>query len=222
MRPSTARAEDARFRSLLDAMDDAYCTVDVLFDVSGRAVDHRILDANPAFERHTGVSNPIGKLASARHNAEQALLQRTLQFETLLNEAPLGVYLVDADFRVRAVNPAALPRFEGIADLIGRDFDDVIHLLWTGDRADEFVQRFHQTLETGESFLAADEAVLRKGWGDAEYYAWQINRISLPEGGFGVVCYYRDISVDVEARTRLADSEAQYRVPLLSPHPSPY
>ena len=243
----------------------------MLFDVSGRAVDHRILDANPAFERHTGVSNPIGRLASvlvpggekrwndlygrvaisrvparleegsdvtqcwfevsvtpdgavddhevailftdvsACHNAEQALLQRASQFETLLNEAPLGVNLIDPHFRVRAVNPAALPKFEGIADLIGRVFDEVIHLLWTGGRADDIVQRFRHTLETGKSFLAADEAVVREGRGDAEYYAWQINRISLPEGGFGVVCYFRDISVDVEARTRLADSEAQYR-----------
>ena len=30
---------------------------------------------------------------------------RTAQFATLLNQAPLGVYLVDADFRIREVNP---------------------------------------------------------------------------------------------------------------------
>ena len=31
---------------------------------------------------------------------EEALRRRTTQFETLLNEAPLGVYLVDADFKI--------------------------------------------------------------------------------------------------------------------------
>ncbi len=54
MWPDTPRAEDTQFRSLLVAMDEAQCTVEVRLDVSGRAVDHRILDANPAFERSSG------------------------------------------------------------------------------------------------------------------------------------------------------------------------
>jgi PAS domain S-box-containing protein len=271
MPPTEARAEDSRYRTLLDAMDEAYCTAEVLFDASGRAIDHRIVDANPAFERHTGVLNPVGRLASelvpggeqrwndlygrvavsrvpermeegsdvmrrwfdvsvtpigeasdhqvailfkdvsARHNAEDALRQRTLQFETLLNEAPLGVYLIDADFRLRAVNPAALPTFAGVTQLIGRDFDELMHLLWPPERADATVLRFRHTLATGESFVAPDDTAVRYDRGVAEYYAWQINRISLPEGGYGVVCYFRDIAAEVEARTRLADSEAQYR-----------
>ena len=41
-----------------------------------------------------------------RKLAELALQQRTAQFETLLDQAPLGVYLVDADFRMREVNPS--------------------------------------------------------------------------------------------------------------------
>ena len=36
---------------------------------------------------------------------EEALRRRTTQFETLLNEAPLGVYLVDADFKIRPSIP---------------------------------------------------------------------------------------------------------------------
>ena len=62
--------------------------------------------------------------------ADEVMRRRTAQFETLLNEAPLGVYLVDADFRIRQVNPTALPIFGDIPDLIGRDFRDVIHILW--------------------------------------------------------------------------------------------
>ncbi len=52
------------------------------------------------------------------------------QFETLLNEAPIGVYLVDDDFRIRHANPKAMPVFGNIPDLIGRDFNEVIHKLW--------------------------------------------------------------------------------------------
>ncbi len=252
-------------------MDEAYCRVEVFFDATGRAIDHRILDANPAFTRHTGVSEPVGQLASvlvpggeqrwndlygrvvtsgvpervadgsevmqrwfevfvtrignasdrqvailfkdvsAQRNAELASVRRTAQFETLLNEAPLGVYLIDAEFRVRAVNPAALATFAGITDLIGRDFSDVMHILWPPERADGFVQLFRHTLDTGDPFFAPDLAETRSDRGVEEYYAWQINRISLPEGGYGVVCYFRDIATEVEARTSLADSEARYR-----------
>ena len=46
--------------------------------------------------------------------SEEALRRRTTQFETLLNEAPLGVYLVDADFKIQAVNPTAFPVFGDI------------------------------------------------------------------------------------------------------------
>lgn len=34
---------------------------------------------------------------------------------------------------------------------------------------------------------------------------WQINRIPLPEDGYGVVCYFRDISRQVNARQRILD-----------------
>ena len=45
------------------------------------------------------------EMARMRKQAEEALRRRTEQFETLLNAAPLGVYLVDSDFRIRAMNP---------------------------------------------------------------------------------------------------------------------
>src|SRR5687768_15415513 len=48
------------------------------------------------------------RLARQRRDAELALRSRTAQFETLLNEAPLGVFLVDGNLRIREVNPVAL------------------------------------------------------------------------------------------------------------------
>ncbi len=68
--------------------------------------------------------------AATVRSSEETLRRRTAQFETLLAEAPLGVYLVDDGFRIREVNPAARPFFGDIPDLIGRDFDDVIHIMW--------------------------------------------------------------------------------------------
>jgi hypothetical protein len=39
----------------------------------------------------------------------------------------------------------------------------------------------------------------------------QINRIPLPEGGYGVVCYFRNISQQVLARQAIDQSEERFR-----------
>jgi PAS domain S-box-containing protein len=146
-----------------------------------------------------------------RAQAEDTVRQRTAQFEMLLNAAPLGVYLVDADFRIRQVNPTALPVFGDIPDLIGRDFDEVIHRLWSQAYADEIVRLFRHTLETGEPYSTPEHIEERRDRGVVEYYEWQIHRILLPDGRNGVVCYFRDISAQIFARQAIAESEARYR-----------
>ncbi len=149
------------------------------------------------------------ELASIRREAENALRLRTAQFQTLLNEAPLGVYLVGADFRIHEANPPARSLFGDMHDLVGRDFDEVVHRLWRGEYADEVVRLFRHTLETGEPYVAPERAERRLDRGTAEIYEWQINRIGLPDGNFGVVCYFRDISVHIRARNALQDADRQ-------------
>ena len=140
------------------------------------------------------------RLGRQRREAEMVLRRRTAQFETLLGEAPLGVFLVDSEYRIREVNPIARPVFGDIPDLVGRDFDEVMHILWSPEYADEIVRLYHHTLETGEPYFAPERIEERRDRGVLEYYEWQINRITLPEGGYGVVCYFRDISAQVHAR----------------------
>jgi PAS domain S-box-containing protein len=146
--------------------------------------------------------------------SEEALRRRTTQFETLLNEAPMGVYLVDADFKIQAVNPTALPVFGDIPDLVGRDFDEVIRILWPKDYADEVVRLFRHTLETGEPYVTPEHIEERRDRKVREYYEWRINRIPLPEGRYGVVCYFRDISAYIRARQQreLLINELNHRV----------
>ena len=152
------------------------------------------------------------EMARVREQAEQEMRRRTEQFETLLNEAPLGVYLVDGDLRIREMNPPAQRVFGNIRNLIGRDFDEVIHLLRSEAYADEIVSQFRHTLETGEPYLVPEQTEQRRDRGVPEIYEWQINRIPLPDGRYGVVCYFRDISRQVEAREAIARSEQQLRL----------
>ena len=149
------------------------------------------------------------RLGRQRREAELVLRRRTAQFETLLNEAPLGVYVLDGDLRVREVNPVALPVFGDIPNLIGSDFGEVLHILWSKEYADEIVRLFRHTLETGEPCYMPERIEQRRDSGVTEYYEWQVNRITLPEGGYGVVCYFRDISAQVHARRAAEQAQVE-------------
>jgi PAS domain S-box-containing protein len=146
--------------------------------------------------------------------SEEALRLRAAQYETLLNEAPLGVYVVDAEFRILSVNPTALAAFGDTSGLIGRDFEEFIHVLWPAHYADEIVRLFKHTLKTGEPYFDPEHIEERLDRSVTEYYEWQIHRIPLPEGGYGVVCYFRDISAQVRAarQRELLINELNHRV----------
>jgi PAS domain S-box-containing protein len=56
------RESEERYRTLLEQIDDGFCIVHVVFDDTGqRPIDYRFVDANPAFEKQTGLSDVIGK-----------------------------------------------------------------------------------------------------------------------------------------------------------------
>src|ERR1041384_1817796 len=117
--------------------------------------------------RASGPSSACGR----RRQSESALRYRSEQFETLLNQAPLGVYLVDADFRIREVNPIALPVFGEIpGGVIGRAFEEIIHILWERPYADEIVKIFRRTLETGQPYVTRERVEVRRDRGVVEAY----------------------------------------------------
>lgn len=54
-------ASEARYRTLFEAIDEGYCVLRLLRDATGRIADLTIVDANPAFARHVGLSDVIGR-----------------------------------------------------------------------------------------------------------------------------------------------------------------
>jgi len=143
----------------------------------------------------------------ARVGTQLALRQRSSQFETLVRQAPIGIVVLDAQFRIQQVNPVAVPVFGDIPDLVGRDYRDIMHKLWTPAYADEVVGIFEHTLATGEPYSTPKRAEYRADRERTEYYQWRVDRISMPDGGYGLVCYFRDISLEVLAEDALRKSE---------------
>ena len=132
---------------------------------------HISLCVSPVTDTHGTIvgASKIARDITERKQAAETVRQRTVQFETLLNAAPLGVYLVDADFRMRQVNPTALSVFGDMPALIGRDFEEVLHRLWSPADADDIVRCFRHTLATGEPYMTPEWSAERRDRGVTEY-----------------------------------------------------
>ena len=53
------RRSESQYRTLFDSIDEGFCVIEVLFDEGGKPVDYVFLEANPAFERQTGLVNAL-------------------------------------------------------------------------------------------------------------------------------------------------------------------
>jgi PAS domain S-box-containing protein len=71
------RDAEARYRTLFQGIDEALCIIQMIFDQDGKPVDYRFLEANPSFEKQTGLVDVLGK--SMR---ELAPLHEEYWFET--------------------------------------------------------------------------------------------------------------------------------------------
>lgn len=142
---------------------------------------------------------PLRRMGSAvditrQKEAEEALRRSGRAFESLVQNSPLGVYAVDADFRLVLVSQGAQKVFQNVRPLLGRDFGDVLRTIWEEPFATEAVNLFRHTLETGEPFHAPSTVERRQDLGETEAYDWKIERIAMPDGRLGVVCNFYDLS----------------------------
>jgi len=129
----------------------------------------------------------------------------------LVENAPFGIYVVDSRFCLLAINKGAEAAFREIDPLIGRDFAEIIRILWPEPFATEAIERFRHTLATGEPYRAPKFVETRHNVDRVESYDWQIQRMTLPDGSFGVVCYYYDLTAVHQAEAALRESERRSR-----------
>lgn len=144
----------------------------------------------------------------------RSLRDSEARFATIVKEAPLGVYLVDHTMRIREMNSVALPMFKGVPGLVGQDFEAVVHDLWAREHAAEILRLIRRTLTTGQPYVTSERVEDRRDQPLPEHYEWRIVRTRMPEGGYGALCYFRDVSEHVAARQhlRLLLDELNHRV----------
>ena len=55
------RESEERYRTLFEAIDEAVCIIQMIYDDAGAPVDYLFLETNKAFEQHTGLVDAAGK-----------------------------------------------------------------------------------------------------------------------------------------------------------------
>ncbi len=166
--------------------------------------------ASPIRNRNGETVGTIIEVQDITERREQEVREaRSVQLLTnLVERAPFGMYIVDADFRITLMNEGSKRvAFRNVPDVIGKDFGDAIRVLWPEPVASEIAGRFRHTLETGESYHSSDFRNPRRDVEAIEAYEWELQRITLPDGRFGVVCYYFDSTQVRDAEIALRDAD---------------
>ncbi len=142
-----------------------------------------------------------------RKEAEAALRQNTALFSKIIEQAPGGVYVVDAQFRVAQMNAESLPFFAAAAPLIGRDFDEALEIVWGPEIGPQIATIFRHTLATGERYISPRFSEQRHDLGVEQAFEWETQRITLPDGQHGVVCYFQDVTAREHSDAARRESE---------------
>lgn len=146
-----------------------------------------------------------------RRLAQNALQRNADAFYALVKGSPFGVFLVDADFKVAEVSAGAAIVFDGIGPVIGRDLSDMMRTIWPEPFASEAISVFRHTLESGEPYLSENFVERRADREREESYDWRTERVIMPDGRFGVVCHFYDLTERRRLEAVLRESEARFR-----------
>ena len=145
--------------------------------------------------------------SEARHRAANASLRQ------LVEGSPLGVYVVDADFRLSMLSRGARRTFDGVHPLIGRDFAEIMRTIWEEPFASSVIECFRSALAGSTHFHFPDTTQRRADRGEMESYDWEIDSITMPDGRPGVVCHFYDLTErhEHEKHVRLLMGEINHR-----------
>ncbi|HLO57277.1 MAG TPA: PAS domain S-box protein [Bacteroidales bacterium] len=128
-----------------------------------------------------------------RKKADEALKQSQKTFSELIERAPFGIYVIDSEFRIAHMNASSQNgAFRNVRPIIGRPFNEAMHILWPDEVAEEIIGHFRHTLDTGESYYSPRFVSNRLDEAQLESYEWELHRMTLADGNFGVICYYFD------------------------------
>lgn len=161
-------------------------------------------NSNSDGSRVVGIAEDV----TASTKARLQLASNAATFEKLVANNPFGLLVVGSEFKLLHTSLGAERIFADIHPLIGRDFTEILRTLWIEPFATEAIQRFRHTLATGETYASHNTLEQRHNSDSLEAYDWRIDRIGLPDGTLGVVCYFYDLSERMALEAQLKQAVA--------------
>ena len=183
-----------RFRRRIDTHEMTFRVID---DDGGV---RWIMDRGRSFgplDPNTGLARIVrGSLVdvTALKLAEERVRSFNHVLSDLIEKSPFGVYVLDDELEIVMASKAAHEAFAGIDPLIGCSIWDALLMQWPEDMARDIYAKFEHTLKTGEPYDAPNFVNTREDIDRVESYDWQLARTILPDGRFGVVCHFYDLS----------------------------
>ena len=55
------RISEEKYRTLFESIDEGFCLIEMIYDEGGAPWDYRFIECNPAFEKHTGLHDSVGR-----------------------------------------------------------------------------------------------------------------------------------------------------------------
>ena len=166
---------------------------------------HPYLEKNGKITRYVGATLDI----TERKQAEEAVSRSQQTFYELVERAPFGIYIVDSQFRIAHMNIGSQNgAFKNVRPIIGRPFNEAMNILWPDDVAEEIISHFRYTLDTGEPYFSPQFINPRHDADIVESYEWELHRIIMADGQYGVICYYFDSTKLRQAEEEIATKSA--------------
>jgi PAS domain S-box-containing protein len=148
---------DGRFRTLFEAMAEGVALHE-LVDRDGRAIDYRILEVNPSFERLTGLAadQSRGRLASELYGTDAPFLEHYAQVATSGEPHVFGAYFASTERHVRITAVSPWPgRFATI-------IEDATELRRTAEELKRTAEELKRTAEERRRLLEESQALTEK------------------------------------------------------------
>jgi len=138
-------------------------------------------------------ASKIARDITLRKRAEADVRRSREALNSLVDQAPFGIYIVDSELKIAQMNARSQAgAFFNVRPIIGRGIAEVMRILWPEAVAVEVIAAFERTLATGEAYRSRDFSSPRADTDNVESYEWELHRITLPDGRPGVVSYYFD------------------------------
>ena len=131
---------------------------------------------------------------TTRRGAEAQIGRSRDTLASMIENAPFGVCLIDADLRLTHLSAGARDAFEPVHPLNGQNFAEVLRRAWPERIAGAILARLSRTLASGEPYSTIITVADEGGIGARAAYDWHAERMMHPDGRFGVVCYFYEVA----------------------------